>query len=371
MYPYKSLLLVLLMTFGTLGCEKEEPAAPEEELTAVSYKWRKKKKRIKICYTDRYGHSRILRIRKSAWKWFKRRNAVRLDDQDGDGFVPDNACGHGQMGDCDDKDPNVNPDVLGSCGDNVDSDGDGVIDSKDECPDEAGPSEFNGCPDADGDGIADKDDECPNEAGPASNNGCPNTELSDYEVLRLVYELNPDNNLEWDLSNESMDDWKGVFLNTEGNVLSLRFLFGHNIEVLPPEIGGLKDLGELVCACENLEVLPPEIGQLTNLASLGIIGSRIIELPQEISMLPNLLGLAIFDNTNFNKIPSWIGNLQNLQGLDLSGNNIAEIPEQLANLTRLEVLSLRSNPVTIIPQAICDLADADTEVVLDADDVCQ
>lgn len=39
-----------------------------------------------------------------------------------------------------------------------DSDGDGIEDSKDACPNEAGPAEFNGCPDSDGDGIADKDD---------------------------------------------------------------------------------------------------------------------------------------------------------------------------------------------------------------------
>ena len=60
----------------------------------------------------------------------------------------------------------------------VDSDGDGVPDADDDCPNEAGPVENNGCPDvgpgdADGDGVLDPDDDCPNEAGPASNNGCP------------------------------------------------------------------------------------------------------------------------------------------------------------------------------------------------------
>ena len=54
-----------------------------------------------------------------------------------------------------------------------DSDGDGVIDSKDDCPTVAGLKALNGCPDADGDGIADAKDGCPNEAGPAANNGCP------------------------------------------------------------------------------------------------------------------------------------------------------------------------------------------------------
>ena len=54
-----------------------------------------------------------------------------------------------------------------------DTDGDGIADPQDECPTVAGLAALNGCPDADGDGIADKDDACPNEAGPKANNGCP------------------------------------------------------------------------------------------------------------------------------------------------------------------------------------------------------
>ena len=54
-----------------------------------------------------------------------------------------------------------------------DTDGDGVMDKDDKCPDVAGLKELGGCPDADGDGVADVDDKCPNEAGPAANNGCP------------------------------------------------------------------------------------------------------------------------------------------------------------------------------------------------------
>ncbi|WP_274476396.1 OmpA family protein [Mangrovimonas aestuarii] len=54
-----------------------------------------------------------------------------------------------------------------------DTDGDGIPDNKDDCPTVAGLAEFNGCPDTDGDGVPDNLDECPNEAGPAENNGCP------------------------------------------------------------------------------------------------------------------------------------------------------------------------------------------------------
>ncbi len=54
-----------------------------------------------------------------------------------------------------------------------DSDNDGIKDSEDACPNAAGPAGNNGCPDTDGDGLLDKDDQCPNQAGPSGNNGCP------------------------------------------------------------------------------------------------------------------------------------------------------------------------------------------------------
>ena len=54
-----------------------------------------------------------------------------------------------------------------------DTDGDGIADHQDECPDVPGLAKFNGCPDTDGDGVADKNDECPEVPGPVANNGCP------------------------------------------------------------------------------------------------------------------------------------------------------------------------------------------------------
>lgn len=53
----------------------------------------------------------------------------------------------------------------------VDTDGDGVPDDKDNCPNEKGT--VNGCPDSDHDGIADKDDQCKDVPGVAKYKGCP------------------------------------------------------------------------------------------------------------------------------------------------------------------------------------------------------
>ena len=56
-----------------------------------------------------------------------------------------------------------------------DTDGDGIVDSKDKCPTVPGIAKYNGCPipDTDGDGINDENDKCPTVKGLAKYQGCP------------------------------------------------------------------------------------------------------------------------------------------------------------------------------------------------------
>ncbi len=119
---------------------------------------------------------------------------VALKDTDGDGVpdiddlcpeVPGPASNHG----CPvmtDRDADGVPDDIDRCPDVpgpkenfgcpwADKDGDGVPDKDDKCPDVPGPAENAGCPwpDRDHDGVPDKDDKCPDVPGPADNFGCP------------------------------------------------------------------------------------------------------------------------------------------------------------------------------------------------------
>ncbi len=108
-------------------------------------------------------------------------------DTDGDGiYDKDDACpevaGLEAFNGCPDSDGDGIQDSEDACPNEAglaeyngcpDSDGDGVADPSDNCPNTPGLPALAGCPDADGDGIADGDDQCPNEAGPAANNGCP------------------------------------------------------------------------------------------------------------------------------------------------------------------------------------------------------
>ena len=81
-------------------------------------------------------------------------------DTDGDGVV-----------DCEDKCPNVKGEkMFDGC---PDTDADGVQDSEDLCPKVKGSVADKGCPDTDGDGLTDNLDKCPNTPGLLENEGCP------------------------------------------------------------------------------------------------------------------------------------------------------------------------------------------------------
>ena len=90
----------------------------------------------------------------------KGKEEPKISDKDNDG-IPDS----------EDQCPNqAGTAALFGC---PDGDGDGIADKMDDCPTIAGLAQLAGCPDADGDNIADHLDECPTMAGPVENRGCP------------------------------------------------------------------------------------------------------------------------------------------------------------------------------------------------------
>ena len=82
----------------------------------------------------------------------------------------------------------------------TDTDGDGVPDSSDNCPTEAGPASNGGCPlpppddDADDDGVPDANDNCPNVAnadqadsdGDGTGNACDTPTWAQYDALAAL-----------------------------------------------------------------------------------------------------------------------------------------------------------------------------------------
>ncbi len=127
--------------------------------------------------------------------------APAINDTDGDGIANDaDECpdvkGIAAFKGCPDTDGDGIPDKDDKCPDIKglskyggcpvpDSDNDGINDDEDQCPKEAGLARYQGCPipDTDQDGINDEEDRCPTQKGPASNRGCP---AIDIDIIRQI-----------------------------------------------------------------------------------------------------------------------------------------------------------------------------------------
>jgi outer membrane protein OmpA-like peptidoglycan-associated protein len=114
-----------------------------------------------------------------------------------------------------------------------DSDNDGLSDNKDDCPTISGPIENRGCPygDTDGDGVNDNVDPCPKTAGPIENKGCPVIEKKDQEVIDMAVK-----NLEFETSKDIIEESSKPSLNTLADKLKQKgewnlLLSGHTDNV--------------------------------------------------------------------------------------------------------------------------------------------
>lgn len=126
-------MLIPFVAFLFLAsCTKQIPdedlkSGPAKETSPVSGSNNSNK--IPVCHYDATTNSwKLLNINVNAWPNHAAHGDVRLDDQDGDSYVPDNACGYGQMGDCNDNNATINPGAPEICDNNIDENCNGLID---------------------------------------------------------------------------------------------------------------------------------------------------------------------------------------------------------------------------------------------------
>jgi Leucine-rich repeat (LRR) protein len=105
----------------------------------------------------------------------------------------------------------------------------------------------------------------------------------------------------------------------------------------------------------DLNVFPREIRQLTWLTRLYVRSVGIKTLPDWIGELENLKVLDISGNNKIKKLPDSIVKLKKLKKLNLSGTGLKILPSFLGNLASLKYLEISPSDFKILPQCILDL----------------
>ena len=93
---------------------------------------------------------------------------------------------------------------------------------------------------------------------------------------------------------------------------------------------------------------------MTSIEYLGLNGNEIMELPSSIGSIITLTGLNLSDN-KLVEIRSELGSLVILQGLYLSNNLLLDIPKEMGNIGNLRFLYLNNNRLTSIPKEIMNI----------------
>ncbi|KAK8316930.1 hypothetical protein V6Z12_A13G075900 [Gossypium hirsutum] len=115
----------------------------------------------------------------------------------------------------------------------------------------------------------------------------------------------------------------------------------------------IKDLHgqSCICNCRDLQnanlsgQLVPQLGQLPNLQYLELSGSNISGIiPEELGNLTNLVSLDLYLNNLSGGIPTTLGKLTKLRFLRLNNNSLTgTIPASLTTVMTLQVLDLSNN----------------------------
>jgi RocCOR-like putative regulator of kinase activity/DAPkinase-like Roc (Ras of Complex) protein/Leucine Rich Repeat (LRR) protein len=105
---------------------------------------------------------------------------------------------------------------------------------------------------------------------------------------------------------------------------------------------------------EKLIELPESLGQLTQLQQLNLYDNQLRSVPEWLSQLTQLQRLDLSSN-QVRVLPESLGQLTQVQSLDLSFNQLTGLPESLGQLKQLQSLELFHNELTVLPESLSQL----------------
>jgi Leucine-rich repeat (LRR) protein len=114
-----------------------------------------------------------------------------------------------------------------------------------------------------------------------------------------------------------------------------------SISSLPTSVAKLVSLKRLILSCcDNFKELSPKVGELKELELLDLEGTKILDLPEN-PKWPRLLQFVLHNNTELRKIPpSFFDSMTALQTLNLSKTGVRSLPESVFRLVTLKRLFL-------------------------------
>ena len=142
-------------------------------------------------------------------------------------------------------------------------------------------------------------------------------------------------------------------------------IFGGETTELPDELFDyLGDLVSLELTSEGsvrwkLRRLSDRLGELKNLERLEVRATDLIELPDSLGDLTSLKYLVIGSNHSLERLPDSIGQLTSLVSLRIYNNTgLVSVPESLGELQNLVSLDISSiDNVEVMPVGVLDLCD--------------
>ncbi len=151
----------------------------------------------------------------------------------------------------------------------------------------------------------------------------------------------------WNLINP-VNTWYGITLSADQTrVIGIHFVNNNIGGVLPSSISNLSQLKSLYLAKGGILTIPSILGQLSNLDTLDLSFNDLSGIiPSSLGQLSNLVDLNLTANQLTGTIPESLGQLGNLQSLDLGANGLTgPIPDTLKHLSQLTSFNLNSNPI--------------------------
>jgi Leucine-rich repeat (LRR) protein len=110
--------------------------------------------------------------------------------------------------------------------------------------------------------------------------------------------------------------------------------------------------------------VPESIGQLANLQSLDLGHNQLTVVPESIGQLANLQSLDLGQN-QLTVVPESIGQLANLLELTVIFNELESLPESIGGSRNLKKLYAHHNQLMILPDSVRELANLNTLMIGD------